>query len=101
MIQRIQLYKLDAQAEGRSPEQAARALAAEVARAKGPLSATVGLPADPPSARSWDLSLVLTFEDGAAAAAFLGGDTLRDAVQRSLGAAIVVEKGWTFESIDR
>lgn len=97
MIQRIQLYKLDLSATGSSAESMARALEAEVSRLPGAPAVAVGLPSDEPSAKSWDLSLVLSFEDRPAAEAFLGGDALGAAVRRALEAAIVVEKGWSFE----
>ncbi len=101
MIQRIQLYKLDGATAAGSAEPLARALEAEVSRLPGAPSVAVGLPSDAPSAKSWDLSLVLSFADGPAAEAFLEGDSLHDAVRRALGASIVVEKGWSFAVIGR
>lgn len=101
MIQRIQLYKLGAEGGGPTPEEAARALALEVGRVAGPHRVSIGLPRDPASVRSWDVSLVLEFDDADQGDAFLAGGALDDAVRRALGSAIVVEKGWTFTALRR
>ncbi|MBC7171471.1 MAG: hypothetical protein H5U40_03545 [Polyangiaceae bacterium] len=98
MIQTIQLYRLDADA---SRDRAARALLEELASVPGPLTFEVGLPADAAAAKSWDISLVLTFEDAVAAERTLSGETYRGAVSRALGGSVVVEKGWSFSALVR
>lgn len=97
MITRIQLYKLD---DATAAEPARSRAAADLLRALGAVAGArrveVGLPADPASAKSWDLSLVLAFDDLGAADAFLASDAYREALAGALGPSVVVEKGWSF-----
>jgi hypothetical protein len=97
MIKRTQLYKLgEASVSGGGRERVGRALARALSELSGPLGVEVLLPADAASLKSWDLSLVLGFEDLGAAEACLSSPAYRDALDGALGRSIVVEKGWSF-----
>jgi hypothetical protein len=100
MIQRIQIYKLDeANSVPAVRDHRAQVLAQELASVRGAITAHVGFPADAASARSWDVSVVMTFADLLSADTFLSSGAYRDALSRALGPAVVVEKGWTFQVV--
>jgi hypothetical protein len=100
VIERIQLYKLVGEPSSPNEREArARALADALAGVPGARDVFVGLPADAAAAKSWDVALVLTFDDGEAAEAYLSRAGYREALERALGGSIVVEKGWSFARV--
>jgi hypothetical protein len=96
MVERIMLFKLH------DPEQ--RGELAKLARdtlidLEGIEEISVGLPADPASAKSWDMSLVLAFASEAAQNVVLGGAAFRELIEQRLGERVQVLKGWSFERL--
>lgn len=97
MIERIELFKLQdvhATDEGRA---AAHRMSREaLAEAPGYTELRVGLPADPDSLRSWDLSLVVRFDDLESERVYLESESYvthdAELMKRS-----IVKKHWSFE----
>jgi hypothetical protein len=100
MIERIALFKLEARSADERTA-AARALAGALEGLAGAREVFVGRPMDAAAAKSWDLAVVLTFDDRQAADAFLSSAGYREALSRALGGSVVVEKGWSFERVAR
>lgn len=100
MVERIVLFKFQ-------QSHANPASRGEVAtRARELLSAipsvgalSVGIPADPPSEKSWDLSLVLRFETLEDVEAFRAHPAHREFVDVFLGSRLEVIKAWNFEVV--
>ncbi len=98
MIDRIVLFKLkDAHANA-----AGRAAIADESRAAlcavpGAVQVRVGVPADEASTRSWDLSVLLRFEDLAAMEAYLQQPGFRAYFEDTMGPRTEVVKYWCFE----
>lgn len=67
--------------------------------ARGLADAFIGLPADPASERSWDLSLVLRFADEHALNQALAGDTFQQALEAQLEGNAQVLKAWSFAQL--
>ncbi len=101
MIERVVLFKLkdayatpDARAEiAAHSRQALQGLA-------GVVSCSVGVPADAPSEKSWDLSLVLHFESLSAVDAFRQDPAYREYVDEYMRPRVEVEKAWNFNVSD-
>lgn len=90
MIDRVVLLKL--RDELATPAGRA-AIADELAARPEGLRAEIGLPADPASARSWDLALRFSFEH----AAPLETPPPEAALVAALGDRLVLHKAWSFE----
>lgn len=57
----------------------------------------LGLPADAPSTRSWDLCLVVELPDAQSHQRIVHGGPLELLLKRVLRDQVVVRKGWSFE----
>ena len=98
MIDRIVLYKLTDEYCTDAARAEIAAHAREVFAALPQVrDARVGLPADAEAKRSWDLSLVLRFDDLAAIEASLPHPD-HQAFVRYMEARTVVKKAWSFEA---
>lgn len=101
MIDRITLFKF----RQSGVDEASRArLAAEthasLSAAPGVQEVRVGVPADEASARSWDLSVVLRFEDLAAMERFLADPGFTAWFEGAMAPYTEVVKYWCFEATD-
>jgi hypothetical protein len=93
MVERIVLVKLSS-----GSERAAIAERIHEALRELPELATlsVGLPADPASEKSWDVSLILRFETLAALEQALASESFRALFERELAPVCQVVKAWSF-----
>lgn len=89
MIERIALYKLNDDEDRESVAAELRKLGANA------VSCAVGIPADEPSLRSWDVSLVLRFADLDARDAFLASEAFV-AHEKEFATRTQVVKHWSF-----
>lgn len=95
MFQRIALLKLT-EAHARDDVRAAASASLRTAIRAGGYDGEVGLPADEPSLKSWDLSVTVRFRTRAQLEGFDSAEFLRSASGLSPEAVAVV-KGWSFE----
>ena len=96
MVERIVLFKLKGEhATDEGQSELVQRVRAAAGALPGVRSGRIGTPADDASARSWDLLLVLSFDDEVAAARAVADPSYRRLVDD--GAADVV-KGWSFYS---
>lgn len=98
MIERITLIKLEPQwATDEQRASLARQATEHLSGLPGLLSLRVGLPADEPSLRSWDLSLVARFTALEEVQPYLDHPTHRDYIEQQLGPRVAVLKAWNFQ----
>jgi hypothetical protein len=100
MIERVVLFKLD----GEWTEPARRAEVAAESRARlgrclGVRALSIGVPADPAAEKSWDLSIVLRFDDLAAYERFRDDPTHRAYVDEYIAPKMELVKAWNFETL--
>jgi antibiotic biosynthesis monooxygenase (ABM) superfamily enzyme len=97
MVERIVLFKLK---PAHATEAGRREVAAESQRVlpslPGVRSVAVGIPADDDSLKSWDLSLVLRFDDLEAVAVYAEHPDHRAFVDNFMMPRVVVRKAWNF-----
>jgi hypothetical protein len=98
MIERIVLFKLDGEwtEPSRRADVAARSRA-WLAKRPGVRALTVGVPADADAEKSWDLSVVLRFDDLAAYERFRDDPAYRAYVEMFMAPMTQVTKAWNFE----
>lgn len=96
MVERIMLFKLH---ESERRAELARALRDALVDLEGLEDVSVGLPADPVSAKSWDMSLVLLFASEAVQNLTLASDGFKNAVERRFDGVAQVVKAWSFERL--
>lgn len=98
MIERIVLFKLDAE---HATDEARRAIAAHskdvMRRVTGVQSVSVGLPADEASLRSWDLALVVRLASMDDLPAYAADPLHREYVDEYMAPKVAVRKAWNFE----
>jgi stress responsive alpha/beta barrel protein len=98
MVERFAFVKLVPEHAG---DAARRALARQAVEALRPLpgvlSLTVGVPADPDSAKAWDLCVCVRFATLADADAYRAHPTHRRFVDEVVAPRSAARKGWTFE----
>jgi hypothetical protein len=93
MIDRIVLFKLRDDLSNPAGRVSIASELEAVVRAEHPmLSATIGLPADAASERSWDLAITLICEPPSSTRA--GAE---DALIAALGDRLLLHKAWSFE----
>ena len=98
MIDRIVLFKLtDAHAHADSRTRIAVESRAALAAVPGAREVRVGVPADEACARSWDLSVVLRFDDRASMARFLAHPGFVAWFDEAMAPRAEVVKYWAFE----
>ena len=95
MIERIVLFKL---VEPETRQAAAEQARAQLAALPGLKSMTVGVPSDPASLRSWDLSVILRFADQPATDAALASPAFEGFMEETMEDRYEVVKAWSFES---
>lgn len=93
---RIALFKLH---EGVGRDAFAQRLHQTLSALEGLASLQVGLPADAAAEKSWDLSVVLTFQDADALRATLASEPYREAFEGALAQQVHVLKAWNFAAI--
>ncbi len=102
MIQRFVLFKL---VDKHCNDADRREIAAYTRRAittlPGVQSVDVGVPADEASTRSWDLSLVVYFDDVDAIAAYAEHPDHRRFVDEYMKPRVEVVKAWNFELTEK
>ena len=98
MIERFAFVKL---APDHATDADRRALARQALETLRPLpgvlAVTVGLPADPDSAKAWDLCVNVRFASLEAAAAYRAHPVHRHFVDEVVAPMSAARKGWTFE----
>jgi hypothetical protein len=96
MVERIMLFKLNDPEERAELAKRAQAVLADL---NGLEELSVGLPADPASAKSWDLSLVLGFASEAVQNIALASAAFTDLLEQQLAGKVQVLKAWSFERL--
>lgn len=98
MVERLAFVKLSPE---HATDAARRALARQALDELGPLpgvvALTVGLPADPDSAKAWDLCVAVRFATLEDAAAYRAHPVHRRFVDEVIAPRSAARKGWTFE----
>jgi hypothetical protein len=94
MVERIMLFKLT---EPSARQELAALVRASLYDLEGLEELSVGLPADPASEKSWDLSLILRFPSLAIQNAALEGSPFKELMERKLLGRCAVIKAWSFE----
>lgn len=98
MIDRIVLFKLkDEHANASGRAEVARHSREALASISGPLEVRVGVPADPDSEKSWDLSIVVRFEDVDAMKEFVKDRDHLAYFREYMTPKMEVVKYWSFE----
>ncbi|MEM9067375.1 MAG: Dabb family protein [Myxococcota bacterium] len=100
MIDRIVLFKLnDEHANAAARAEIAAYSKAALAAIPGAIDVRVGLPADEASTKSWDLSIVVRFENLEAVKTYLTHPDHTAYVREYMRPRMVVVKYWNFEAI--
>ena len=96
MVERIMLFKLNDPAEREALASAALALLSRLPEVE---ELSVGLPADPASAKSWDLSIVLGFANAELLEKVLTSALFESFLEETMADRYVVLKAWSFERL--
>ncbi len=96
MVERIMLFKLNEPAT--RDELASRTLEA-LSKVDDLEELSVGVPADEPSAKSWDLSVILGVANAALLNAVLESPALTSYLDDTMKGRYAVLKAWTFERL--
>ena len=96
MVERIMLFKLNDPTEREALAGAALDL---LSRLPDVEEISVGLPADPASAKSWDLSVVLGFANAALLDKVLAGAPFESFLDQTMAGRYAVLKAWSFERL--
>jgi Stress responsive A/B Barrel Domain len=94
MIERIALYRLKGDVERRAFATQLRVALASLPAVSG---LSVGLPADPAAAKSWDISIVLRFASAEDEARAVASEVYQRAQAELVEPSVDVAKGWSFE----
>jgi hypothetical protein len=95
LVERYLFAKLKAEHATARGRQEARAQTRKLAQLPGAEQVLPGEPADAAALHAWDLSVVIRFADGTAAASALA-EPVYLAFERYLGSAAQVVKAWSF-----
>jgi hypothetical protein len=96
VVERIILLKLH---ESSERAQVGQRLQAALLDLPGLEDVSVGLPADAPSSKSWDLSVILEFASEAAQNLVLADAPFRTLMEQELAPKFQVVKAWSFERL--
>lgn len=96
MVERIMLFKLN----DPSTRQAIAALMVSTfAKLADIEELSVGIPADPEAAKSWDLSVVIGVPNLALLDALLAGHTFTTFLEKTMNGRYTIMKAWSFERL--
>jgi hypothetical protein len=93
MVERIMLFKL---VDANSRDEVAALTLKSLAGLRLLEELSVGLPADEPSAKSWDLSIVMGFASEGELRAALDSPAFNNYLQRDMAGRYEVVKAWSF-----
>jgi len=96
MIERIMLFKLSDPSERDALATAAHALLSQLPDVE---ELSVGLPADPASEKSWDLSVVLGCASAVLLDQVLTSALFESFLEQTMGGRYVVLKAWSFARV--
>ena len=100
MFERIMLLKLDhAHAHAHARAEVAREAQRSLRTLPGLQALSVALPADAPSEKSWDVSVVMRFADAQALSYALASPALAQFLGPALEGRCAVVKAWSFEAL--
>ena len=96
MVERIMLFKLHDPSQREALAGATRELLSRVPDVE---EVSIGLPADPASEKSWDLSIVLGFANAALLDKVLTSAVFERFLEETMAGRCAVMKAWSFERV--